>query len=189
VTEQGRDPNQPNPYEPLPSMPPPADAELAVGRSVGPTGPLPTAVDRASKILYLLAAYGVVTSLLGLLRRDSIEDSVRDSQPDLTDAEVSSAVTVALVLGVIVGLAFAFLYFLCGRKMRDGRNWARVTPTVLLGLAVAFGLLGLANGSGGGEVGIGLQIVTIALGIAFLVFSWSRESNEFFAARRRPRYQ
>jgi hypothetical protein len=166
-------------------MPPPVEAELS-GR---PTGPLPLAVDRASKILYLLAAYGVVSSLLGLLRRGSIEDSVRDARPELSDSEVSSAVTVALVLGVIVGLAFAFLYYLCGRKMRDGRNWARVTPTVLLGLAVAFGLLSLANGGGGGALGVALQLVTIALGIGFLAYSWSRESNEFFAARRRPRYR
>ena len=179
----GHDPAQPptDPSQPYGSMPPPSEYEQAVA---GPPAAVPSQVDRATKILYTLAGFEILSILFAFLSRDSIENSVRDSRPELSQSDIDSAVTVAIVISVVLGLLFAVLYYFCARKMLEARNWARITPTVLLAVGVLFGLLSLGSGSG---LDLVLQAITIVLGIAFLIYSWSRPSNEFFGARRRAR--
>jgi len=114
------------------------------------------------------------------------EDALREATPTATDAEISAAATGGLIFGSIFALAFAFLYFLCGRKMLEGRNWARIVPTVLIGIGLLFSLLGLGTGLISGVALVSL-VISLALGVAFLFFAWRRPASEFFQAARSPR--
>lgn len=178
----GNDPASPPPNDPLPygSMPPPSEAERRAGASI-PTGPIPVSVDRASKLLYAIAAWGVLSALISLLDRDAIRDAIRDADTTLSESDVNAAMNVALAFTIVIALAFGALYFLCGSKMRVGRNWARITPTVLIGLGVIFGLINIGRSGG---LSVALQVISLILGIAFLFFAWSKPSNEFFAAHK-----
>ena len=163
---------------PYGSMPPPSAGEAFAARPEPPQE-----VQKAATILYITAAWGLVGLVISFF---TIEDAVRDATPTLTDAEVSTAVTGGLIFASIFALAFAFLYFLCGRKMLEGRNWARIVPTVLIGIGLLFSLLGLGTGQISGVSLVSL-VISLALGAAFLFFAWRRPSSEFFKAARAPR--
>lgn len=164
--------------QPYGSMPPPSEAET---RTVRPEPP--EEVRRASMVLYLTAAWSLIGLVISFF---TIEGSLRDATPTATDAEISAATTAGLIFSAIFALGFAFLYYLCGRKVLEGRNWARIVPTVLIGIGLLFGLLGLGTGVVSGVALISL-VISVALGVAFLVFAWRRPANEFFQAARGPR--
>lgn len=164
------------------SMPPPP-AGYPDGGSA-PAAP-PTNVQRAATCLYGLAGLQVVGLLLSIFTTDSARDAIRETDPSLTESEVSTLVTVGLVVSALVSLAFAGLFVLCARKVLAGRNWARITATVLTGLLVLLGALGLAGGAlvGGAEsITVVLTVISVALAFAFLVLAWTRPANSFFAA-------
>jgi len=139
--------------------------------------------------LYGLAAVQVLSFLVGIFS-SSAEDAIRETDPSLTESEVSTLVTVGLVFSAVVSIAFAGLYVLCARKSLAGRAWARILGTVLTGLVVILSILALTGGAliGGTDVFTTiLSVVGLALAVVFLVSIWSRPSNEFFAATGRPR--
>lgn len=177
------DPGSPA-QEPRPdgSMPPPAAGETAAAL---PEPPM--AVRRAATILYISAGLAVIGLLLSLATRSSTEEAIRAATPSLTGAEVETAATLQLVVGGVVGLAFGFLYYLCGRKMLQGRSWARLVPTVLIGIGVLFSAVSLSAASAMTTTALISVLISLALGVAFLVSAWSRPSNDFFKAARVPR--
>jgi hypothetical protein len=75
-----------------------------------------------------------------------------------------------MLSGVIVvfGILFAGLYLLIALMIRKGKNWARITGTVLAALS----LLQLANGP--------LAVVYVLLGAAGIVLCYLKPSNEYF---------
>lgn len=169
------------PVQPYGSMPPPSEHETS---AVVPEPPQP--VRRAATILYVIVAWSLLSLVLGFATTDATKDAIRDSDPTLTESQVEAAATLGLVVGAVFAIAFGLLYVLCARKMLQGRNWGRIVPTVLIGLGLLFGVIGLAAGGSTGTTSIGL-FISAALGIAFLVFAWSRQSNDFFKAARIPR--
>jgi hypothetical protein len=77
------------------------------------------------------------------------------------------------VLGVVIAVAFSVLTIVFARRMRQGRNWARIVLAVFAGLQI-FGVLSL--------FGVGaLQFVLAAVAA---VLSLLPASNAWFRARR-----
>jgi hypothetical protein len=181
----GTQPDPGTPSEPprsYASMPAPMAPEASITR-VEP----PTDVRRASMILYVTAAWSVLNLILSFVNRDGTEQAIRDAQPAFSESEVSAAANLSLGVAAVIGLGFGFLYYLCGRKMLEGRNWARITPTVLIGLGVLSSAAALGSGNGGGAGSTITLVIGALLGIAFLVFAWRRPANEFFKTARTPR--
>lgn len=163
---------------PYGSMPPPSAGEAFAARPEPPQE-----VQRAATLLYITAAWGLIGLVISFF---TLEDALREATPTATDAEISTALTGGLIFAAIFGLAFAFLYFLCGRKMLEGRNWARIVPTVLIGIGLLFGVIGLGAGTATTTSLISI-VISVVLGVAFLYFAWQRRSNEFFQAAKAPR--
>ena len=176
-------PTDPSPGEeprPYGSMPPP---QYSAG---GALPEPPQEVQRASTMLYISIALSLLGLIVGFATRGSTEDAIREGNTALTDDEIAAAATFGLVLAGIIAIGFGILYFICARKMLEGKNWARVTPTVLIGIGLVLGLLTFTTGAIDGITMI-LQVASLVIGIAFLYFAWSRPSNEFFKAARIPR--
>ena len=111
---------------------------------------------------------------------DEIRDIVRDENPDYSADKVDSAVNGILGFAVVFGIVFALIYVLLGRKVLQGRRWARVVATILLAIN-ALNLAGISRP----QPGV-LRLLSAIAGlaaIAALVFLWRQPSKDFFRAQ------
>lgn len=154
------------------------------GAPAGPVNP-PKEVMRAVQLMFARVALGVLSTILAFASADSIKDSIRENDPNLTASEVDSAFAVAIGITIFFGLVFAALYVLLAIQVRKGKNWARIVTWVLAGLGVLGGLLALLGDGTGLEKGLGL--IVLLVDIAIIVLLAMKPSNEFFAARRAAR--
>ncbi len=136
-------------------------------------------------VLYAIVGLSVLNALVSpFLDRG---DALRDAPSTADGVEVSLGVGLALlVVFVLLGLGFLLLYVLCARKMLEGRNWARLTATVLVGLGVLFASINIVASSYT-TIRLVTLVIGVVLGVAFLFLAWQRPSNEFFATAGRLR--
>lgn len=161
----------------IPAPPPLTDSEL---RGAGPVG-LPPGTVQLSFLLWVVEAIlAIVSALLLFTQRDTVRDAIRQ-QPNadqLTSAEIDTLVTTSLVFGVVVAAIVAVLFLLFAVKARAGRNWARIVLVVLAVLTVGWQAAG-----GGGYAAIGAVIIAIVAAVLLFL----PQSNEYYAAAKRPR--
>ena len=170
----GSSPPQPPAYPSYPEMP-----GYAATPSGAPSTP-PREVDLVSKILFGLAGLGIVNTLLSFTMKDEIRDIVRDENPNYSTDELDSAVNTILGFAVVFGIVFALIYVLLGRKVLQGRRWARVVATILL-VINALNLVGISRP----QPGV-LRLVSAVAGIAAiaaLIFLWRQPSKDYFRAQ------
>ena len=155
------------------------------GQPAAPATP-PTEVIRAVQLMFARVALGILNALIAFASADSIKDSIRESQPSLTDSEVDSAFALAIGITIFFGLVFAALYVLLAIQVRKGKNWARIVTFVLAGLGVLGGLLGLFGNGTGLEKGVGL--IVLLVDVAIIVLLAMKPSSQYFAAQKARRY-
>lgn len=151
------------------------------GEQTGPTGPAPATVIRATLLMFLQAALGLVGLIFSFADADGLKDSIRDSDSSLTPDQVDSAYTLSLAVAVVIGLIFAAAYVLLAIQVRKGKNWARITTLVIAGISILFGLLGLAASAP--ALSRVLGIVGLLINIAIVVLLVLKPSSEFFKRR------
>ena len=157
----------------------------AYGQPATPAGPPPQEVVRATLIMFVQAALGLLGLIINFADSAGIKDSIRSGNPNLTADEVDRAYATGLIFAIIIGLVFAALYVLLAIQMRKGKNWARITTMVIAGLSILFGLLGLfASAPALNRV---LGIIGLVLNIAIFALLLTRPAKEYFAARRAVR--
>jgi hypothetical protein len=148
-------------------------------------GPPPAEVIRATLIMFVQAALGLIGLIINFADSGGVKDSIRDSDSSLTQAQIDSAYTVGLVFALIIGLVFAALYVLLALQMRKGKNWARIVTLVIAGLSILFGLIGL--GASVPALSRVISIIGLLLNIAIFVLLMLRPAREYFAARKAVR--
>ena len=168
-------PQQPPAYPSYPQMP--GYAETA---SSPPAAP-PQEVDWASKILFGLAGLGIINTILSFTMKDEIRDIVRDENPNDSAEKIDSTVNGILGFSVVFGIVFALIYVLLGRKVLQGRRWARGVATFLL-VVNALNLTGISRPQPG--VIRVLSAIAGLAAIAALVFLWRQPSKDFFRSQR-----
>lgn len=145
----------------------------------------PKSVDNAFMAWLTVTAIGVLSLILVItVSGDDIRKSLQDSNPNYTAKQLDDAVTTGKVVGIILGLIFVGLYLLFVYKMRAGRNWARITLTVLGALSILSTLLG--SGQNGALLLI-VGLVQAVLIVAAVYFMYRPDANQYFAAGKRVR--
>ena len=96
--------------------------------------PAPVPVLTAVKLMYAGAAVSTVTLIIAVALIPAIKAELRKAHPSLTAAQVSHVNTL-IALAVVCGLVVIALWLWMARANGQGRNWARILYTVLLGLA------------------------------------------------------
>ena len=183
--DQGR-PDQSG-YQPAPP-PPSGDYGNAPQYSGGyaepaaPAGPPPAEVIRATLLMFVQAALGLIGLIFSFADADGFKDRIREGNTSLTADQVDSAYTISLVFAVIIGLIFAAAYVLLAIQVRKGKNWARIVTLVIAGISILFGLLGLAASAP--ALSRILGIVGLLINIAIFVFLLLPKAREYFASRR-----
>ncbi|WHT19044.1 hypothetical protein N8J89_39145 [Crossiella sp. CA-258035] len=104
----------------------------------------------AGAVIYVIGSVlgylGSKEQLAGL--QEFQRSQVNNLPPELQERfaqTMESAGGTALIVGMVFGIIMAGLFVMFAVFMRNGRNWARVVLTVLGGLGILSGLLGLAG--------------------------------------------
>ncbi|MGH3322115.1 MAG: hypothetical protein ACRDN9_18465 [Streptosporangiaceae bacterium] len=133
--------------------------------------PMPEMTKWATNLLFVLDGVFVLTIIVAALTGIGSFGGVPSEAPA---SEQAGAVVGIVLVAIILGGLFLWLAIMT----RKGRNWARITSTVLLALGIISALSGLG---GGGPVAL-LYLIQLLIEIAVLVLLWLRPSREYFGA-------
>jgi Protein kinase domain len=164
----------------LPEAGPPGYAQPQAPRRAA-LAPVPSSVLNAVTLMYAGAAYTLIYALGVIV----VASAIIKDHPALAATQASSGrATLAGVafLAVVASLIEIALWLGIAQACKKGKNWARVTGTVLFGLHT-LGFLGVLANS---HPGIGLTKLLTFVGwliaCGAVVFLWQRPSSAFFRA-------
>ena len=125
------------------------------------------------------AVLSLVSAVLTPREKSEIVAALNTSKPQgLAPSQYVQYANTLITVSIVTLVLFAALYVFFAYKVRAGRNWARMTLTVLMVIGVAYdAYTGTLFSSG-----IGLLISAVAVILVYLP-----PSSAYFAARRRLR--
>ncbi len=155
-----------------------------------PPVPRPKSVDTAFSLWMANAGLNVLGFVVSIIfgrdaMRAAARTSLEQSHQSLAAENIDKVVSAALILSGVFTVIFFGLYLLFAFKMRAGRNWARITLTVLGGIGIVMSLVSLRGGGAG--IVVVLTIVQVLLIGGAIVFMFVRDSAGYFTASNRPR--
>lgn len=142
--------------------------------------PAPQPVLTAVRLMYAGAIVSAIVFVIGLLTVGATRTALKKAYPKYTAHQISTLVTFDVVIGIVVGLLSIGLWIFIARACLRGRNWARMTGTVLFALDTLLVLLSVSRLRVGPAFLIDVVIWLIGLGAVVLL--WRKESSAFFAS-------
>jgi hypothetical protein len=143
--------------------------------------PAPASVRTAVKAMYAGAAASLAGIVVDLLTLTATKTAIEKHSPSMTASQVASTQH-ALIAGFAAGgVIAAVVWVVLARCCRLGRGWARITGTVLFGLATVDTLVGLTT-----PVALAARLWALVVwlaGLAAVVFLWRRASSAYFRPR------
>jgi hypothetical protein len=141
--------------------------------------PMPTSVQTAVRLMYAGAGLTFVELVVGLSTIGGLRSRIIQHYPHYTASQVHSlevGTVVALVLEAVIAIG---LWLWMARASAAGRNYARITGTVLFGLNTLFLLLSLRSP----QVGLGLVFYVLVwlAGLGAVIMLWRSESASWFS--------
>jgi hypothetical protein len=117
---------------------------------------------------------GVVVAIIGIVGGSAVQD--------ITDANnVGGAIIAVFIIGGLILAGIGALLIVCGIKMLQGAQWARIVAIVLAALAVLGGLSSFANNDSGG---VGGGVFVLIYNIAIILCLTLGQAPAFFRSRR-----
>jgi hypothetical protein len=140
--------------------------------------PRPATVRTAIQVMYAGAAVTLLNMIVEVATLSTTKAGLARRSPGLTASQVhglgQSLLMGFIAGGVIAAVAWIFIARGCGQ----GRNWARITGTVLFGLAT-LDLAGYLTIPFAAAVKVTVLLVWLA-GVTAVVLLWRRGSRAFF---------
>ena len=108
--------------------------------------------------MYVGAAVSTVSLVISLVNISGTKAAIKKAHPSLTAAQVNQLQHVIIAVAVVSGVIGAALWLWMARANSQGRNWARITSSVLFALATVdmFGVLSSRVGARPGVRGADL---------------------------------
>nr|WP_296774672.1 hypothetical protein [Rhodococcus sp. (in: high G+C Gram-positive bacteria)] len=182
--EHGHFPSPTPPLEPLKPVERPAPVDVETARHLwwGVAG---------LGMLNLVATLFVVYGQRAEFAQQLVDDvQAQDPSVPLSIDSAESYLTAALVVMVLIGVAFGTLFVYWVKKMRFGRLWARTlltaigTVTVVLAIPQLFGF-----GIDGGAMQVIMTVAGILQGVlaaGAIYLMHRKDANAYFVASRKP---
>jgi hypothetical protein len=145
----------------------------------------PTPVLNAVKLMYAGAIVGAISLIITLVTIGSLRTAIHNADPTLSPAKVHSAEVAAVVIAVIFGLIGIGLWIWMAFANKAGKNWARITATVLFSLDTLSLLVSIRQAEP--VLSRVISIVIWLIGLGAIILLWQKESSAYFAASRTPR--
>jgi hypothetical protein len=147
----------------------------------------PASLLRAVKLMYAGAILGPIHAVIYVITAGATKRAIEAKHPYWSASLVSTTTGIAVIGGAVIVLMAAVLYAWIARSCRSGKNWARVTGTVLFACAV---LLLAYNLGPGVETTLNMifNCVGVLIGLAAVVLLWQRSSSTYFSFFKRPQF-
>jgi hypothetical protein len=136
----------------------------------------PTSVQTAVRLMYAGAVISAIAAIIEIFALPAVRHAYRVHFPHYTAGQVNSAADRLVVSFVIFNVIAIALWLWLAWACKNGRNWGRITGTVLFGLDTLFTLLQLAAGG----LGIVFALVTWLIGLGAIILLWRGSSTAFF---------
>ena len=140
--------------------------------------PVPPQVTNAVRAMYAGAAASVVGIVIEILTVNATKTAIEKHSPNLTASQVNSTQHYLIAGAVIGGLIALAAWIFLARACRNGNSWARITATVLFGLATVDLIVSAVS-----PVAVPVKAwwpVVWLCGLAAVIFLWQRASTAFF---------
>ncbi|MCP9623883.1 hypothetical protein NMK54_27440 [Nocardia otitidiscaviarum] len=169
-------PGTPSPY--------PAAYQPYPDAAVTSPGP-PRPVQNAYYLMLAGAVLTVLSTLIGFLQLPSLREEMAETTEGVfTQSELDTLVAVSFGVGVVFSLISVGLWVWMAFANRAGKNWARVTATVLFGLYTAsmlFALIGIFMPEARTTVvSTMFSVVLWCVGLAAVILLWNKQSTAYF---------
>jgi hypothetical protein len=161
-------------YEPYPS----SGGQSGQTVEPGQRPPAPQSVHIAVRLMYSGAVVSAISFILGLVTIGNLKHTIRTQHPHYTASQVNTAATSSIALIVVVGLIGIGLWIWMARANQAGKNWARITGTVLFGIDT-LDLLGLFA-ERPAALSVVFAVVTWLIGLGAVIMLWRRDSTAYF---------
>jgi len=145
-----------------------------------PSQPAPASVLTAVKVMYAGAAASLLGIVIDILTVSATKNAIARRSPHLTASQVNSTQHVLIAGFIAGGVIAAAVWIVLALACRRGRNWARITGTVLFGLSTLDTLVGLTAPVATATKLWAILVWLIAL--TAVVFLWRRDSSAYFKA-------
>ena len=142
--------------------------------------PAPAAVRNAVKVMYAGAAASLVGIVIDVITVGATKSAIAKRSPAMSASQVSSTQHVLVISFIVGGLIGAAVWIFLARACQSGKNWARITGSVLFAIAKIDTVVGLTAPLAG-LVKLWAVIVWL-VALTAIVFLWRRESTAFFKA-------
>lgn len=147
-----------------------------------PPRTVPPSVRQAVRAMYGGAAASLIYLIASIVTVGSTKTAIEKRFPNLTASQVTTEQHVLLIAGVAGGLIAIAAWILIARACQAGRNWARITGTVLFGIGTLDAVGGLVN-----PVAVPVKILAFviwAFGLIAVIRLWQAASSAYFRAPR-----
>jgi hypothetical protein len=142
--------------------------------------PAPASVRNAVRVMYAGAVASLVYAVVFIATLSATKSAIEKHSPQLTTSQVNGMQQILIASAIVDGLIAAGLWIFIAQACKRGRSWARITGTVLFGIATVK-LLGGLPIPVAAPVKI-LALVVWLLGLAAVIFLWRGTSSAFFKA-------
>lgn len=135
----------------------------------------------AQNLMYGGAVVGVLSIISSFFTMDELREQVSNSSPEISPADLDSAVIFSLAISTVIGLVYVGLWLWMASANGKGKSWARITGTVFFGISALALLFVLVTGGGIAKV---LEVISFLLGAGTVYLLWAgKGANEYFRAR------
>jgi hypothetical protein len=142
--------------------------------------PAPPSVQTAVKFMYAGAAWSLISIGFSLIAVSGIKRVFEQSSAPVTASQLNDLVSAVVGVLIVIGLIGAGLWLWLARFCLRGRNWARITGTVLFALST-LNDLGSLGFSGLGPARLE-GLVGWLIGLCAVIYLWRPDSTAFFKA-------
>jgi hypothetical protein len=140
--------------------------------------PVPPQVENAVKAMYVGAAATIVGVVIEILTVHSTRLALERRSRHLTTTQLNASEHVLVIGFVVTGLIAVAAWIAIARACRNGSNGARITGTVLFGLATVDTLVS-AIAPQAAAVKAWWPVIWLS-GLVAVIFLWQRASTAFF---------
>jgi hypothetical protein len=141
--------------------------------------PVPPSVANAVRVMYVGALTSILGIVIDIVTVGATKTAIEKRSHHLSMSQINAVQHTLVAAFIIGGLIGAVVWIVLARLCKNGSNGARITGTVLFGLATLDTLVGAAAAPVAGVVR-GWALVVWLVGLVAVIFLWQRSSTAFF---------
>jgi hypothetical protein len=147
----------------------------------------PASLLRAVQVMYVGAILAPIHSVIYVLTAGTTKRAIEAKHPYWSHSLVSTTTGIAVIGGAAITLMAALLYVWIARSCRSGKNWARITGTVLFAIVILLTAYDLGPGV---ETTLNMifSCAGVLIGLVAVVLLWQRPSSAYFTFFKRPQF-